>query len=143
MASFLPAVEIEQVKKGAEELETVQRRTNATLRDLLIKTDEERLMLLWMFHLKKRELRVDMTVFQSIKGCHREEGMDLFSIMPEHRTRTNGWTFYRGRTKLGIGRNFMVMRVHEQWKNLSPVLTGALSLEVFKQRLGSHLCGMA
>ena len=40
-----------------------------------------------MLSLTKRRLRGDMiAIFQYLKGCHREEGIDFFSMAPEGRT---------------------------------------------------------
>ena len=92
-----------------------------------------------MFSLRKRRLRGDMiAVFQDLKGCHREEGIDLFSMAPEGRTRTKGWKVIRGRSNLEIRRNFLTVRMIQQWNSLPPELVAAPSLEVFKKRLDSH-----
>ena len=83
-----------------------------------------------------------ITVFQYLKGCYREEGIDLFSIAPEDRTRTNGWRLIRGRSNLEIRRNFLMVRTIKQWNSLLPNVVGAPSLEVFKKSLDSHLSRM-
>ena len=62
-----------------------------------------------MFSLTKKRLRGDMiAVFQYLKGCHKEEGIDVFSIVLEGRTRTNGWKLVRVRSNLEIRRNFLM-----------------------------------
>ena len=61
------------------------------IRGLETKTFEERLKELGMFSLDKRRWRGDMTaLFKNFKGCHTDEDQDLFSILPECRTRNNG-----------------------------------------------------
>ena len=61
------------------------------IRALETKLCEERLKELGMFSLGKRRLRGDMiALFKYLKGCHTEEGRDLFSILPECRTWNNG-----------------------------------------------------
>ena len=47
---------------------------------------------------------------QYLKGCHREEGINLFSIAPEGRIRTNGWKLITGRSNLKLRRNFLMVR---------------------------------
>ena len=79
---------------------------------------------------------------QYLKGCHGEEGIDLFSIAPEGRTRTNRQKLIRGRYNLDIRRNFLTVRTIRQWNSLPPDVVGAPLLEVLKKRLDSHLSGM-
>ena len=87
-------------------------------------------------------LRSQEFLIQYLKGCHREEGINGFSMAPEGRTRTHGWKFNRGRSNLEIRRNFLRVRTVKQWSSLPPDVVGAPSLEVFKKRLDSHLPGM-
>ena len=72
-------------------LERVQRRAMRMIGGLETKPYGERLKELGMFSLEKRNLRGDMIAhFKYLKGCHTGEGQDLFSILPECRTRNNG-----------------------------------------------------
>ena len=78
-------------KKDADKLERVQRRATRMIWGLETKPYEDRLNKLGMFCLGKRRLRGDMTaLFKYLQGCHTEEGQDLFSILPECRTRNHG-----------------------------------------------------
>ena len=70
-----------------------KRRKRATrmIRGLETKPYEKRLEELGMFSREKRRLRRDViALFKYLKGCHTEEGQDLFSILPECRTRNKG-----------------------------------------------------
>ncbi|KAF7250942.1 Peripheral plasma membrane protein CASK [Varanus komodoensis] len=59
-------------------------------KELEAKPYQERLRELGMFSLKKRRVRGDMiALYKYLKGCHKEEGQDLFSFIPEYRTRNN------------------------------------------------------
>ena len=71
--------------------------------DLETKPYGERLKELDMFSLQKRRLRGDMiALFKYLKGCHTEEGQDLFSILPECRARNNGLKLQEARFQLDI-----------------------------------------
>ena len=75
----------------------MQRRATKMIKGEKAKSYEEQLRELGMFSLMKRRLRGDMiAVFQYLKGCHREEGINLLSIASEGRTRSNGWKLIRG-----------------------------------------------
>ena len=83
-----------QTRRGSEE-------GNEDDQGLETKPYEERLKELGMFSLEKRRLRGDMiALFKYFEECylqillcvalHTEEGQDLFSTLPECRTRNNG-----------------------------------------------------
>lgn len=38
-----------------------------------------------------------IAVFQYVKGCYREESINLFSMAPERRTKSNKWKLVRER----------------------------------------------
>ena len=62
------------------------------IRGLETKSYEDRLKELSMFSLEKRRLRGDMiALFKYLKGCHTEEGQDLFSIHLECRMQNHGF----------------------------------------------------
>ena len=79
------------------------------IRGLETKPYEERLKELGTFSLWKRRLRGDMiALFKYLKGCHTEEGQDLFWIVPECRTRNNGLKLKEARLWLNIKKNFLL-----------------------------------
>ena len=43
-----------------------------------------------------------IALFKYLKGCHTKEGQDLFSILPECRTRNNGLKLQEARFRLDI-----------------------------------------
>ena len=60
------------------------------IKGLETKLYEETLKELGMFSLEKRRLREDRrALFEYMKGSHKEEGQDLFSMIPEGRTHNN------------------------------------------------------
>ena len=96
-----------------------------------------------MFSLEKRRLRRDMTApFKYLKGCHTEEGQNLFSILPECRTRNNGLKLQEVRFRLDIRKNILTVRAVRQWNQLPREVVGSPTLEAFKRQLDSHLSGM-
>ena len=98
-------------KKDADKLEGVQRRATRMIRALETKPCEERLKDLHMLSLEKRRLREDMiALFKYLKGCHTEEGQDLFLILPQCRTWNKGLKLQEARFWLDIRKNFLTVR---------------------------------
>ena len=118
-------------------------RATRMIRGLETKPYEERLKELDMFSLDKRRLRGDMiALFKYLKCCHTEEGQDLFSIIPDCRTRNNGLKFQEARFRLDIRKNFLTVRAVRQWNQLPREVMSSPALETFKRQLDSHLSGM-
>ena len=96
-----------------------------------------------MFSLEKRRLRGDMiALFKYLKGCHTEEGQDLFSILPECRTRNNGLKLQEARFRLDIRKNFLTVRAVRQCNQLPREVVASPTLEAFKRQLDCRLSGM-
>ena len=71
------------------------------IRGLEAKPYEERLKELILFSLEKRRLRGDMmALFKYLKGCHKEERQDLFSIIPECRICNSGLKLQEARFQM-------------------------------------------
>ena len=98
-------------KKNANKLEQVQRRATRMIGGLDTKPYEERLKELGMFSLEKRRLRGDrIALFKYLRGCHTEEGQDLFSIITKCRTCNNGLKLKKARFWLNIRKNLLTVR---------------------------------
>ena len=99
-----------------DKLESVQRTATRVIRGLETKPYGERLKELGMFSLEKRRLRGDMiALFKYLKGCHTEEGQDLFLIIAEFRTQNNGLKLQEARFRLDIRKNFLTVRAVWKW----------------------------
>lgn len=131
-----------QFKKDIDKLERVQKRVTRMVSGLETMSYEERLKDLGMFSLQKRRLRGDLiAVYKYLRGCHRAEGSELFSLA-HGRTRNNGLKLQGSRFRLDIRKNFLTVRVINRWNSLPREVVSSPSLEVFKQKLDSHLSGM-
>ena len=98
---------------------------------------------LGLFSLGRRRLRGDtIAIFKYSKGCHLEDGAQLFSVAPEGRARTNGFKLIQKKFRLNIREKFLTVRAVPQWNRLPREVVSAPSLEVLKQRLDSHLTEM-
>ena len=88
-----------------------------------------------MLSLEKRRQRSDMIIFKYLKGCHTEEGQDLFSIIPEFRKHNNGLKLQEARFLLNIRKNILTVRAAQQWNQLPWEVVSAPTLEAFKINL--------
>ena len=80
-----------------------------------------------MFIPEKRRLCGDMiALFQYLKGCHTEEGQDLFSILPECRTWNNELKLQEARFQLDIRKNNS--KAVQQWNQLPREVMGSPTL---------------
>ena len=132
-----------QFKRDIDKLEQVQRRATKMVRGLQTMSYEERLQDLGMFSLQKRRRRGDtIAVFRYLKGCHSAEGLALFSLAQEGRTRSNGMKLQGSRYRLDIRKNFLTVRAISEWNKLPKEVVSSPSLEVFKRRLDGHLSGV-
>ncbi|KFV63585.1 hypothetical protein N307_10790, partial [Dryobates pubescens] len=130
-------------KRDLDVLERVQRRAMRMIRGLERLSYEDRVKELGLFSLEKRRLRGDLIVaFQYLKGAYKKAGEELLRISGSDRTRGNGMKLEVGRFRLDMRRKFFPMRVVKPWNGLSREVVGALSLEVFKTRLGEALASL-
>ncbi|KAF7245560.1 RNA-directed DNA polymerase from mobile element jockey [Varanus komodoensis] len=125
-------------KKGAEKIERVQRRATKMIHGLETLPYEERLRELGMFSLQKRRLMGDM--YKYLKGCHKKEGQDLFSLILECRTWNNQFELQQPRFRLDIRKSFLTAIC--QWNQLPREVVCSPTLQTFKVRLDSHLRGI-
>ena len=83
-----------------------------------------------------------IAIFKYLKDCHTEEGQDLFSIIPECRTRNNGLKLKEARFRLNSRKNVLTVRAVQQWNQVPQELVSAPTLEAFKKNVDNHLADM-
>ncbi|XP_032087858.1 tetraspanin-14 isoform X1 [Thamnophis elegans] len=57
---------------------------------------------------------------------------NLFSKAPEDKTRHNGWKLIKERSNLELRRNFLTVRIMNQWNNLPPEILDCSNIESFQ-----------
>lgn len=73
-----------------------------------------------------------------MENCHLEEGLDLFCVDPEDRTRSREEVAERP-TWVWCQENFALKCTAQKWKELPPKEVSSPSLKVFKLKLDDHL----
>ncbi|KAF7236044.1 putative RNA-directed DNA polymerase from transposon BS [Varanus komodoensis] len=68
------------------------------------------------------------SLLRYLKGYHKEEGQDLFLVMPECTTRNNQFKLRQSRFKVDIRKSFLTVRAIRQWDQLPKEAVGSPTL---------------
>ncbi|PKU27518.1 hypothetical protein llap_22178 [Limosa lapponica baueri] len=104
---------------------------------------DERLRDLGLFSLEKRRLTEDLIIaYKYLKGRCKEDEFRLSSVVPGDRTRGNGRKLEHRKFHLDMRRNFLTLRVTEQWNRLPRGVVESPSLEILKTCLDVYLSSL-
>lgn len=84
--------------------------------------------------LQKRKLKADMiAAFKYLKGCCKEDGVQLFSLAVKGRMQSNGFRLQETKFRLDIQKNFLSVKEVKQWNRLPSKVVRSPSLDVPKR----------
>ena len=113
------------------------------IKDLQHLLYEERLSILDLFSLGKRQLREDLiNVYKSLRGGGRQiHEARLFSVVCSDRTRSNGLKLEHRKFHGNLWKYFFTVMVMEHWNRL-PREAVESPMKIFKTLLNTNLCNL-
>ena len=111
-------------------------------RDLEHLPYEERLRELGLFSLGKRRMMVGfINAYKYLKCRSQENGSRLFVVLPGDRKRDSGHKLKHRKFHTNM-KNFLTLRVTEDWNRLPREVLESSSLETLKTHVESFLCNL-
>jgi len=102
---------------------------------------EERLNNLGLFSLEKRSIRGDLINVYKYLRCRRQrDEATFFLAVSGERTRGNSLKLKHRKFCTNVCKNFITVRVMENWNRLPSEVMESPSLEMFKTYLDAHMC---
>ena len=118
------------------EVEKFQRRATRLIPSLKGLSYEERLRALKLPSLEHRRRRGDMIqVFKILKGIHRLDPDQLFTMSAESTTRGHGLKMMKTFSRLGVRQHVFSQRVVNDWNSFPAEVVESPTLNTFKSRL--------